>query len=183
MGQKVGKNLNQMIQLTPVSKDLVDTYITVGIKSYEQHYLHLWKNQDPTPYISTSFTPEVLRQELEDDNVENFLVKVDTRSIGIVKLAKNKSLDDYHASSSLLIQKIYLLHEFSGKGYGHQLIKTLESYAKALGKNLIWLDTMQKGPALDFYLQNGFSIHKAIELNLPDAIPEEKPMWILTKEL
>ena len=172
-----------MVYLQSVTPEYINTYIETGIQSYKQHYLHLWENEDPTPYLSTSFTPEILEQELADGNAENFLVKVDNTVIGIVKLILDKALDEYDAHSALLIQKIYLLREFSGKGYGQQLIAQIETYAKKLGKTLIWLDTMQKGQAIHFYQKNGFSIYKASELKLPHAVQEERPMWILTKAL
>ncbi|WP_422860511.1 GNAT family N-acetyltransferase [Flagellimonas sp. S174] len=172
-----------MVILQSVTPDLMDVYIAVGLESYKQHYLHLWEGQDPTPYVSKSFTSEVLKLELDDDNVENFLVKVNRNLIGIVKLIKDKELDSYDARTSLLIQKIYLLRQFSGKGYGQELVSLLEAHAKKLGKKVIWLDTMQKGNALNFYLKNGFNIHKASKLELPNAVEEERPMWVLTKTL
>ncbi|WP_435623026.1 GNAT family N-acetyltransferase [Flagellimonas sp.] len=82
-----------------------------------------------------------------------------------------------------MIQKIYLLQEHSGKGYGYQLLEILEDYARNLGKRLVWLDTMQNGTALNFYLKNGFVIHKKSRLALPNAIEEERPMLVLTKEI
>ncbi|WP_435623025.1 hypothetical protein [Flagellimonas sp.] len=84
-----------MVYLESVSDDLFEVYITVGITSYKQHYLHLWKNQDPAPYISKSFTRHIMEEDLADDNVEHFLVKVGEVVIGIVKIIKNKSLDAY----------------------------------------------------------------------------------------
>ncbi|MEM8848320.1 MAG: GNAT family N-acetyltransferase [Bacteroidota bacterium] len=172
-----------MIYLQPVTPDVVSIYLDIGLKSYQQHYLHLWEKQNPTPYVSKSFTNEVLEEELIDDNVENFLVKVEETVIGIVKLIKNKAIEEHDAKSSLLIQKIYFLKEYSGKGYGQQLLSLLEKYARELGKKIIWLDTMQKGNALNFYLRNGFSILKESKLELPHAIEAERPMWVLTKTL
>ena len=172
-----------MVFLESVTQDLIEVYLETGIKSYEQHYLHLWKNREPSPYISQSFTKSIVELELANDNVENFLVKVNKNVIGIVKIIKNKSLDEYDEKSTLLIQKIYLLQEHSAKGYGHQLLTILEDYARNLGKSLIWLDTMKKGTALSFYLKNGFIIHKESKLKLPNAIEGERPMLILTKTL
>ena len=172
-----------MVYLQRVTPELVNTYIETGIQSYKQHYLHLWENENPAPYLSISFTLDVLKEELADENVEHYLVQVENTVIGIVKLIRDKGLDDYDAEAALLIQKIYLLREFSGKGYGEQLLVAIETYAKTLGKTLIWLDTMQKGKAIHFYLKNGFSIYKKSKLNLPHAIEEERPMWILIKTL
>ncbi|MEM9078130.1 MAG: GNAT family N-acetyltransferase [Bacteroidota bacterium] len=172
-----------MLHLQSLTPDLVSIYITTGVTSYKQHYLHLWENRNPTPYLSTSFTPEILNQELADNNIENYLVKADETTIGIVKIIKDQALDEFDAGVSLLVQKIYLLKEYSGMGYGQQLISLLTIYAIKLEKRILWLDTMQKGNALQFYLKNGFTIHKASRLELPSAVEEERPMWVLIKTL
>jgi hypothetical protein len=42
---------------------------------------------------------------------------------------------------------------------------------------------MQKGNPIFFYQKNGYVIKRESEVTLPNAKPEEKPMWILTKTL
>nr|WP_299343541.1 GNAT family N-acetyltransferase [Allomuricauda sp.] len=170
--------------LETVTPDTVGTYISVGIKSYRQHYLHLWPNQDASPYIATSFTSEIVEKELLDANMEHFLFRNENEVVGIVKLVKDKALDEQHsAEASLFVEKIYILKEFSGKGFGTKLLTLIVNYAKKLNKNLIWLDTMQKGPQLNFYLKNGFEKKKASRLKLEDAKEEEKAMWIMAKHI
>ncbi|MGX1929546.1 GNAT family N-acetyltransferase [Flagellimonas sp. 2504JD4-2] len=159
------------------------TYISIGKKSYNQHYLHLWKDENPNPYINKSFTESVVKKELLDSNSLNFLVKVKNSVIGIVKLIKDANLDEHSAKNALLAEKIYLLKEYSGKGFGKKVLSKIESYAKNLGKKILWLDTMQKGGPIKFYLKNGFTIKKEGRLDLPGAIPSEKAMWVLTKPL
>lgn len=169
--------------LEPVSSSTVDLYIKVGKKSYYEHYLHLWEDEDPNAYISRSFTVSVVQAELKNPNIANFLVKIDNESIGIVKLVRNKGLDEYSDEASLLAEKIYLLKSFSGKGFGKKVLQLIENYALDLNKTVIWLDTMQKGGPLNFYLKNGFTIKKEGELNLSGAKSSEKAMWVLTKHL
>ncbi|NAY90342.1 hypothetical protein GTQ34_00285 [Muricauda sp. JGD-17] len=171
------------VVLEIVRADTVDTYIRVGKKSYCEHYLHLWENEDPSPYLNSSFTHEVVSSELENPNVINFLVKANDVPTGIVKLIIDQPLDEHSAKDSLLAQKIYLLKSFSGMGIGQKVLRLIENYAIDLNKKLVWLDTMQKGKPLNFYLKNGFKINKESALTLPGAIPSEKPMWILTKQL
>lgn len=169
--------------LEPVSPSTIDLYIQVGKKSYYEHYLHLWEDGNPSAYISKSFTVSIVQAELKNQNTANFLVKVNNESIGIVKLVRNKALDEYSDEESLLAEKIYLLKSFSGKGLGKKVLQLIEKYARNLNKKVIWLDTMQKGGPLNFYLKNGFTIKKEGELNLPGAKSSEKAMWVLTKHL
>ena len=175
--------MNSEIVLEKVQKESLNTYIQIGKQSYSEHYLHLWEHRDPSPYINSSFTKQVVLAELANDNVANFLVKVGDHIAGIVKLIINEPLDEFSASDSLLAQKIYLLKAFAGRGIGEKVLQLIEVYARNLNKKMVWLDTMQKGKPVDFYLKHGFKIKKEGHLNLPGAIPSEKPMWVLTKEL
>ncbi|MCL6265229.1 GNAT family N-acetyltransferase [Flagellimonas myxillae] len=173
----------QNVTLEPVTQENLDTYISVGKQSYHEHYLHLWENRDPGPYISRSFTTAVVQKGLENSNLKHFLVKSEDSIAGIVKLVLDSPLDELSGAEALLAEKIYLLEAFSGKGIGKQVLWLIESYAKNLGKNIVWLDTMQKGGPIQFYLKNGFQIKRECELTLPHAIPSEKAMWVLTKQL
>ncbi|MGW9686962.1 GNAT family N-acetyltransferase [Flagellimonas sp. 2504JD1-5] len=171
------------IQLEPVDSSSATTYISIGRKSYDQHYPHLWENENTDAYINGSFTITVVERELSDPNNIHFLVKTESNIIGIVKLVKDAQLDMHSAKNALLAEKIYLLKEFSGMGYGKKVLSKIERYAKSLGKQILWLDTMQKGGPINFYLKNGFTIKKESELSLPGAKPSEKAMWVLTKTL
>ncbi|WP_420319955.1 GNAT family N-acetyltransferase [Flagellimonas sp.] len=175
--------MEKEITLEPVDSNNISTYVSVGSKSYNQHYPHLWENENTDPYINGSFTTTVVEKELSDTNNIHFLVKTESNTIGIVKLVKDAKLDMHSAKNALLAEKIYLLKEFSGKGYGKKVLSKIESYAKNLGKQILWLDTMQKGDPINFYLKNGFTIIKESELKLPGAKSSEKAMWVLTKKL
>lgn len=171
------------VRLDPLTQETIAEYISIGKQSYHEHYLHLWKNRDPEPYISRSFTEEVVSVDLKNPNLKHFLVKLEDKTAGIVKLVVDSPLDEHAPHVSLLAQKIYLLQDYSGKGLGKEVLQLIEQYAKKLGKKILWLDTMQKGGPIKFYLKQGFQIKKESELEIPGAIPSEKPMWVLTKQL
>lgn len=171
------------IVLERVNAKTIDTYIDIGKKSYQEHYLHLWENEDPTPYITKSFTSEVVKRELADPNMENLLIKMGNTPVGIAKLVNDCSLDEFTAEEALLVEKIYLLKEHTGKGHGKKVLLRIEDHAIGLKKKVIWLDTMQKGGPIHFYQKNGFKIKRESELDLAGAVPSEKAMWILTKQL
>lgn len=171
------------IFLEPITVSTLETYLIVGKKSYCEHYLHLWENEDPTPYISNGFTEKVVQRELEDPNTMNFLTKLGNITVGIVKLVKNCGIDELSGVDTLKAEKIYLLKEHSGKGLGKEILRQIEELAVGLGKRFIWLDTMQKGNPIHFYLKNGYVIKRESEIPLPGAKASEKAMWILTKRL
>lgn len=175
--------LNNTVTLVPVNKGNLEIYLMVGIQSYCENYLHLWENDDPTPYLSNGFTQEVVERELQDPNVMNFLVNLGDTPVGILKLVKNCGIDEILGSDALKAEKIYLLKEHSGKGIGRQVLHFIEKMARELNKKIIWLDAMQKGKPVQFYQKNGFVIKRESEVVLPNVRPNEKPMYILTKKL
>jgi len=83
----------------------------------------------------------------------------------------------------MLLERLYLLQEYSGKGIGKQALDFVTDEALKMGKRVLWLDTMRKGPALLFYRKHGFVVLEEKTLHYPDSIEEERPMYILIKSL
>jgi len=172
-----------VIDIVPLTPELVDSYIRIGIKSYCQHYLHLWENRDPGPYIENSFSRDIVQQECEDPNVYLFLIFRHTLPVGILKLILNKTFKLPEPIKCLFLERIYLLAEYSGTGIGTRVIEFTEAMAKDLNIKAVCLETMQKGPALKFYRKNGYDIWSAKNLEYPGSVKAERPMFILGKHL
>ena len=159
------------------------TYIEIGIKAYNQHYRHLWPNGDTDTYIESSFTHQVLLNEEQDENTVLYLIKVNIEYIGILKITLHKELQTYNKLDALYLDKIYILKEFSGKGIGTKSLHFVENIAKKHLKKAIFLESMQKGPALQFYINNNFSIVGTTKVPFSNVIEEEKPMYLLKKDI
>ena len=167
------------IEFVPVTSQNQATYIEVGIRSYEEHYLHLWPNLDPSPYFDNNYTEEIVSEELLNDNLQHYLIVYDSKPVGLFKLVTNASLQSYQSEDALLVEKIYLLADYSGMGLGKACLHFIIEKARTKGKKVIWLDTMKNGRALDFYLKFGFEIVGEKELPYPSALDSQKAMIIL----
>lgn len=176
-------DLKNIIQFQPITPELYPLYIHTGIKAYTQHYLHLWPNENASPYLETSFTSAVLEKEEANSNTILYVIKCNNNTVGIFKINLNERLDSYTATDALYLDKIYILKEWSGKGIGKKVLQFVCLRAKELNKKIVWLATMQKGPALQYYLNNGFTIKRETEITLPSVLEDEKLMWILTKKI
>lgn len=121
--------------------------------------------------------------EEQDNNTSLFLIKINESYAGILKYTRNKAIDKYDKEASLYIDKIYVQKEFARLGIGRKTIEFIIKKAKELSKKVIYLESMQKGPALAFYLASGFSIINTTKVPFENVIEEEKPMYILLKEL
>lgn len=175
--------MKDIVHFEPLSPGTFDTYIKVGTKAYDQHYMHLWPDGDTTPYLQTSFTLAVLNKEFSDINTQLFLIKRNKECVGILKLITNVALDGYSELEALYLDKIYMTKEASGEGIGMKALQFILLRAKAANKKVLWLATMQKGRALNFYKKNGFAIHSITEIKFKQAIEAEKPMFIMVKKI
>lgn len=171
------------ISIKPVTPETCYLYCNLGIKAYKEHYLHLWKNSDPSPYIQKSFTLDVVDSELKDISSNLFLIYTGEKAIGILKIIKDASIAPYSSKEAIFLEKIYLLNEFSGIGLGSRVLSWVETYSLNSNKKILWLETMQKGQALNFYLKNEYKILKATNHPMDEVLPDQKPMYVLFKKL
>ena len=171
----------------PILRELktegIHTYIQTGIRAYNDHYRHLWPDGETSPYIRHNFTPEKVAGELQDPGVRNWLVEASGEAVGICKLVFHKKLEAFSSANGLFIEKIYLIGTATGRGYGSTLFKSFETMGREAGLRYAWLEAMQKGPALPFYLQNGYRVFGPTRIPFEQAIEAERPMWILLKDL
>jgi GNAT superfamily N-acetyltransferase len=175
--------MKEIVHFEPVDPETIDTYIKTRTKAYNQHYRHLWPDGDTTPYIQTSFRVAILKKELSTINIQLFLIHRNKECVGILKLVTDAPLEAYAKKEALYLDKIYITKEASGEGIGTKAIQFIMLRAKAAEKKLIWLATMQKGAALNFYKKNGFLIHGKTEIKFKQAIEAEKPMFIMMKKI
>ncbi len=175
--------MKEIIHIEPLSVSKYNQYIKVGTKAYKQHYLHLWENQDATAYLESSFTYEVLKLEEIDKNTSLFLINHNGKTVGILKFTINCRLDEFTKNDALYVDKIYILKEYSGIGIGKKVLQFIMLRAKEHSKKVIWLDTMQNGPALHFYLKNKFKVHSEKLLKFSKVLEQERPMYVLTKKI
>ncbi|BFP42293.1 hypothetical protein FGF1_31380 [Flavobacteriaceae bacterium GF1] len=171
------------VQFIPLSRKNIDTYITVGIQSYNAHYLHLWENNNTIPYISTSFTAEVVTSELANPNCDNYVIVVDHIPAGVLKITRHKACANFTGKEALYLHRLYLKKDFTGKGIGNEVLLFCTDHARKLQKKVIWLEAMKKGNALAFYQKNGFGIIGETKIALPGVKSDQKEMWVLAKSI
>ncbi|WP_019668471.1 GNAT family N-acetyltransferase [Eudoraea adriatica] len=171
------------IKIEEVSNKTCRLYCKLGTKAYKEHYLHLWQNNDPAPYIEKSFTIDVVKDELKDNSVSLWLIYHENTAVGILKLIKDAPIASHASKEVVLLEKIYILHKFSGKGIGSFALRWVETYCLKANRQLIWLETMQKGAALNFYLKNGYHIIREKKLKFDQVLEKQKPMYILYKKV
>lgn len=167
-------------EVTPAD---IPTYLQTGMVAYADHYSHLWPSGDPWPYTTRNFTPEILQAEIRDPQVRVWLVLQDGVPAGICKIDFGKDLEGYPPGQSLFLEKIYFKKPFTGKGLGTALLTAIVHLGRQHGRRVLWLEAMQKGPAIAFYQRFGFRIVRETRIPHPEVLEAEAPMWVLSLEI
>ena len=167
----------------PVSNANIDSYISVGIQSYKEHYLHLWQDQDPSPFINKYLTKQSVIEGINNQKQLFYIVKVNKENAGILNITIDSEKEKSICKHNLLLNKIYLLNSFSGKGVGSKTIDFVNQLALEYKKDSILLYAMKKGKPLDFYKKHGYQIIKEAFIDLPRVLNKEKEMWLMKLKL
>lgn len=110
---------------------------------------------DLKKYMEENFSTEAIKNELTTDPCVVFILK-ENEPIGYIKLR----WDTTHGSldgKTIELQRIYIVKEQYGKGYGKNLIEHAEQYAYDHGFDWIWLCVWyENAGAIRFYERSGW---------------------------
>ena len=171
------------IEIKAVDRDNFERYTSVGVRSYREHYLHLWEASDASYYFQLSFNPQRLLSELHLDQHYHYIIYLEGEAVGILKLIANRGYPQAESISGLFVEKLYLLNAAAGKGVGRAVMTYAESMAMEMKLTYVWLETMKLGPALEFYKKMNYRIIADKQLGFPGVKEDQREMYILQKIL
>jgi diamine N-acetyltransferase len=168
--------------LKPLTITDIPTLVSVARASYMQSYTHLWDDRGEK-YMADCFNPAQIALEFSDSNAVFFLVFDAEKPVGFLKLNTDKAYENYTAQEALELERIYLLAETTGKGFGKQIIEFVMNLAKNSEKSVVWLKTMDTGPALEFYKKQNFSITGTLRLTFAGLKDELRGMYVMARKV
>ena len=171
------------LEICPLQKNDIPVYVATGRAAYREHYCHLWPGGDPSPYLDRNFTPSIVGRELRAPWLELWLIRTLGVAAGICKMDLGRECPYAEGTNHLFIEKIYFKKAFTGGGLGRALISEIIRWARSRDLDFIWLESMQKGPALDFYGRLGFKRLAETQVPYPEVLDSEKKMWVLGLEI
>ena len=167
----------------PLTLSNLPTYLKVGLQAYNDHYLHLWNQGDAAAFIEENLTEAPVLNALKDARQSLFIIRADGQAVGILKLTLDAGKRFALPKSNVLLNKIYLVKAFAGRGIGSDALAFVIQFAQKHKRTYLWLLCMQKGPALGFYQKHGFEILAESEVRLHGILEAEKAMWVMGKPL
>jgi ribosomal protein S18 acetylase RimI-like enzyme len=108
-------------------------------------------------YIDKALNSNQLKHELGLTGSKFYFLEDEGDLIGFLKLNLPPNQSDINDPKSLEIERIYIDHQYQGKGHGKQLFNFALAEASKYGCEYIWLGVWERNfKAIDFYYSNGF---------------------------
>lgn len=170
------------MKITKAGPEDLEEVREIGVRSYSPHYDHLWKPGGMERYHELCFGDEALRRDLNDPNVEYYIISDAGENVGFLKLILRKPLPASNVENALYLEKIYFVKEWTGKGAGRKLIELTFDRARELQRECVWLMAMDTSDKpIKAYERAGFVVHSR-ERHASEWIkPEYRGMIVLKK--
>lgn len=137
-------------------KDLADLR-SISITTFTETFASVNTEENMNNYILTSLSTDKLKAELTNVQSKFFFALDQERVIGYLKINLGESQTDVKDSSSLEIERIYVLSEYHGKKVGQLLFDHAIKLATQMKLMYVWLGVWEKNvKAINFYQKNGF---------------------------
>jgi len=128
-------------------------------------------------YLEKHFSEKAIISQLNNPEVQFYLIEQDETTIGYIKLNKGNSQTESDYPNTLEIERIYVLSEFHGNGFGKLLLEKAIEVAKQDQLANVWLGVWDQNPkAIAFYERNGFSTFGVHEFLLGDDLQRDYMM-------
>jgi GNAT superfamily N-acetyltransferase len=101
--------------------------------------------------LESIYQSEALETQMENGQ-QFFVLSLQNRDAGFLAIRNGK------------LEKLYLRPEFRGKGMGSAMLEFATQKMKEANINFMELNVNRFNPALSFYLRNGFSILREVDI-------------------
>jgi ribosomal protein S18 acetylase RimI-like enzyme len=129
----------------------------IGRKTFYETFSQGNDQENMKQYLEEGFSEAKLTSELNNEHSEFYFASLDDKIIGYLKLNFGNSQTELQDSSSLEIERIYVLSEYHGKKAGQVLYEKAIQVAEEKNVNYVWLGVWEENPrAIRFYQKNGF---------------------------
>ncbi|UUX32776.1 GNAT family N-acetyltransferase [Fundicoccus culcitae] len=137
----------------------VETLVALSRTTFIETFAEHNTEEDLNNYLAANLTVEKLTAELQNPESVFYFFMDDHHPVGFIKINIGAAQSEAMGETSLEVERIYLLKETKGKGFGRTLIEKAEEIARENGKSKIWLGVWEHNQsALRFYERMGYVI-------------------------
>lgn len=169
------------LKIKKCEEDNLDVLIEISKETFISTFKDSNSEKNLKEYIEKAFNTNKMYEELLNENSVFYILYDDKIPVGYLKLNEGEGQSDIKDSSSLEIERIYVLKEFQGMGIGKILLDKAIDFAIDKKKDYIWLGVWEKNEkALAFYKKNNFIIISQHSFFMGD---DEQIDYIMKKDL
>ena len=145
--------------IRPVLKSEIPLLRDISIKTFVDAFGKQNTVSDMELYLAESRNFDQVEKEFHDPNTTLLFTESEEKITGFMKINNGGAQSEKFDSLSLELERIYLLEEHQGKGYGKEMVDYFEQMGRGLAVDMIWLGVWKKNPrAVSFYQRLGFEI-------------------------
>ncbi|MDE3071849.1 MAG: GNAT family N-acetyltransferase [Pseudomonadota bacterium] len=113
--------------------------------------------EDMDRHCQASYSEAIQAAEISDPDRVTLLSVEGERLVGFVQLRWDGAPHCVRAESPGEIQRLYVVHDWHGKGIAHDLMDACIEAMEAHGSDVVWLGVWERNPrAISFYKKSGF---------------------------
>lgn len=117
--------------------------------AYAEAFNDLLDSEDIKEYVNSKYSLENLKKELEDLQNHFLFLNVDDKVVGYMKYSVK--------SSSIGVDRLYILKRFKGLGAGSKFMNKAEDISKTNKIKALTLEVLEiNKPAISFYEKRGY---------------------------
>ncbi|MGQ7248903.1 GNAT family N-acetyltransferase [Halomonas sp. V046] len=129
----------------------------IGETTFRETFAAHYSAETMAIYVDAAFAVDKLRQELASNSSVFWILTVEERCGGYLKLNWGDAQTASHVGDGLEVERIYLSRAAQGRGLGRVLFDKARSVAEAMHKEFLWLGVWENNhPAIGFYRAQGF---------------------------
>jgi ribosomal protein S18 acetylase RimI-like enzyme len=139
------------------------------------------KPDDMQAYITEFLSVGVFSKDLADENSIFFIAETEKKIIGYAKLIEYSTENCVSDENPIELNKLYITHEFHGKGIAQALMEKCFAEAKSKNYQTMWLGVWEFNfRAQKFYQKFGF---RQVGNHIFQLGSDPQTDWIMEKDL
>lgn len=143
--------------IRPATPDDAPTLAALGAQTFRETFETICSSQDLAAFLAAAYGDAIQRTELADPSRPALVLESEGRPVGFAQLRLGHREPCVTGSRPVELQRIYVLREAHGSGFGAALMEASVAQARAWGADVLWLGVWEHNDrALAFYARHGF---------------------------
>lgn len=149
------------IKLERVTNEQLEQLHKLATFIYPIYFGAYWSESGLKDYLNEQFGLVSLENQLNNPNIEYYLLRFDNKEAGFIKLHFEKSLSGFENYPSCDLEKMYLHPEFRNRGIGKQVLRKIKNICLKRQLEILYLCVHDSNTdAIAFYRKCGFLFYK-----------------------